>query len=63
MELVLAILMVLGIFIGIPALIGFAIVGGFALHYRRINKVKHIEAAKKAEAIVKEPTKEHVLVA
>ncbi len=31
MEMTLAILMVLGIFVGIPAVIGFAIVGTYAL--------------------------------
>lgn len=40
MELTLAILMVLGIFVGIPALIGFAIAGVFILQGRRVRQVE-----------------------
>jgi len=55
MEIALAILMVLGIFVGIPALIGFAIAGTYILSGRRVRR------AQPAKAV--EATKEHVLVA
>jgi len=55
METTLAILMVLGIFVGIPALIGFAIAGTYMLSDRRVRR------AQRAKAV--EATKEHVLVA
>ncbi len=55
METTLAILMVLGIFVGIPALIGFAIAGTYILGDRRVRRAEHAKA--------KEATKEHVLVA
>jgi len=38
METVLAVLMALGIFVGIPAVIGFTIVGAFALIEHRAKK-------------------------
>jgi hypothetical protein len=38
MEMTLAILMVLGIFVGIPAVIGFAIVGTYALVNRKARQ-------------------------
>jgi len=40
MEMTLAILMVLGIFVGIPAVIGFTIVGAYALKAQRVQKAK-----------------------
>ena len=40
METTLAILMVLGIFVGIPAVIGLAIVGFYALGERRTVRAK-----------------------
>jgi len=40
MELALAMLMVLGIFVGIPALIGFAIVGTYILRDRRARRTE-----------------------
>ena len=40
METTLAILMVLGIFVGIPAVIGFAIAGAHILADRRAAEVK-----------------------
>ena len=63
MELALAILMVLGIFIGIPALIGFTIVGIHAWHNRQVRRVERAKALEKAEGIAKEPTREKILVA
>jgi len=76
METTLAILMVLGIFVGIPALIGFAIAGTYMLSDRRVRRAqpaKAVEAATEAlreqaaevhsETVAKEATKEHVLVA
>lgn len=38
MEMTLAILMVLGIFVGIPAVIGFAIVGTYALVNQKVKQ-------------------------
>ncbi len=50
MEMTLAILMVLGIFVGIPALIGFAIAGTYILADRRVRTA---ERAKTVEAVAK----------
>lgn len=70
METALAILMVLGIFAGIPAVIGFAIAGVYILSDRRIRRAeraKTVEAVAEAlrgqpaEAVGKEASKEHVL--
>lgn len=63
METAFAILMVLGIFVGVPALIGFAIAGAYILKDRQVRRVEHAKALEKAKAVVKEPTKEHVPVA
>ena len=77
METVLAILMVLGIFVGIPALIGFAIAGTYVLIDRRVRRAERAKAVEEmvaealhekpaeahGEAVAKEATKEHVLVA
>ena len=76
METTLAILMVLGIFVGIPALIGFAIAGTYILSDRRVRRAeraKAVEAVAKAlhkqpaeaqgEAVAKEQVKELVQVA
>ena len=46
MQTTLAILMVLGIFVGIPAIIGFAIAGAYILKSRRT-----VKAEPKAEAV------------
>lgn len=59
METTLAILMVLGIFVGIPALIGFTIAGAYIWKDGRVRRAKYVKAIEKAEAI----TKEHTLVA
>ncbi len=56
MELTLAILMVLGIFVGIPAIIGFTIAGGYLLVDRRAQKTK------RTKAVEKEIEKEHTPV-
>jgi len=66
METTLAILMVLGIFVGVPALIGLIIVGTVIWSDRlprRAERAKAMEAT--AEAVAKEPVeeKENVLVA
>jgi len=76
MELAIAIMMVLVIYVAIPAVIGFAIAGAYILRERRVRRVERAKAAKAAaealeaepaethgEAVTKEPTKEHVLVA
>ncbi len=72
METTLAILMVLGIFVGIPALIGFTIAGVYILSNRRVRRAeraKTVEAVAKAlkeqpaEAVVKKVTKKRVKVA
>ena len=57
METTLAILMVLGIFIGIPAVIGFAIAGVYILSDRRVRR------AERTKAVAKELTRAHVPVA
>jgi flagellar biosynthesis component FlhA len=56
-ELTLAILMVLGIFVGIPAIIGFTITGGYLLVDRRSQKTK------RTKAVEEETKKEHTPVA
>lgn len=51
MELTLAILMVLGIFVGIPAAIGFAIVGVYFWSDRLARRAEHTRApAERAKA-------------
>lgn len=64
MELTLAILMVFGIFIGVPFIIGLAIGSAYMVHERRALKTEKATAVKKAEEIVKAPEKEktHVKV-
>ena len=53
METTLAILMVLGIFIGIPAVIGFAIAGVYILGDRRTARAeRQVEAPGKARVRV-----------
>jgi len=77
METTLAILMVLGIFVGVPALIGFSIAGVYILSDRRVRRAEHAKALEKAaaealreqaaephvEAVTKEPAREQVKVA
>ncbi len=76
METTLAILMVLGIFVGVPALVGLIIVGVVIWSDRlprRAERAKAMEAAVEGlgdelaethgEAVAKEPTKEHIQVA
>jgi hypothetical protein len=62
MEMALAILMVLGIFVGIPVIIGLAITGVYFLNDRKVRKVGNTGAAKEAEVINKKLTKEKNLV-
>jgi len=59
METALAILMVLGIFVGIPLVIGFAIVGFFVLSDRRARRAKLAEAPAliRTEEIIPQPIK------
>ncbi|MFC1957317.1 hypothetical protein ACFLX0_00660 [Chloroflexota bacterium] len=61
MEIVLAILMVLGIFVGIPALIGFAIVGVYACSDRQVRRAERAKAVEEAvaEALTKQPAEVH----
>ena len=61
MEITLAILIVLGIFIGIPAVIGFAIAGVYILSDRRARRTEHVKALAQAEA--RATTEEAVKVA
>lgn len=63
MELALAILMVLGIFVGIPAVIGFAIVGVFFLREQRIRRIERAKAVGEAQATADKQAKEHAQVA
>ena len=62
MEMALTILMVLGIFVGIPAVIGFAISGVYLLNERKVRKTRHIRTKKEAEVNVKEPVKEKDMI-
>jgi len=62
MELTLAILIVLGIFVGVPAVIGFAIAGAYILSDRQVRRAEHAKALEE-EVVAKEATKERVLVA
>lgn len=57
METVVAILMVLGIFVGVPILIGFAIVGVFLWTDRRAHRAERAEALEEwvAEAPLEQP--------
>ena len=55
METTLAILMVLGIYLGIPAVIGLAIAGVFLFSDRRVRRSKRARALAEAEAQLKQP--------
>jgi len=63
METTLAILMVLGIFVGIPSLIGVSIAGMYILKDSRVRRAEHARAMEEAKEAVKEPTKERTPVA
>lgn len=58
METTLAILMVLGIFVGIPAVIGFAIAGMYILGDRQAVRAERAKA--RAEGLVPEPVRVRV---
>ena len=62
METTLAVLMVLGIFVGIPAVIGFAIAGMYILSDRRARRAERaqsvVEAITAAEDMVAETQRE-----
>ena len=57
METTLAILMALGIYLGIPLVIGFAIGGIFVMSARRAKRAERARAAAAAEAEVREPVR------
>ena len=61
METTLAVLMVLGIFVGIPAIIGFAIAGVYILVGRRAKRAERAQtlegAVRAAEELAYQPTK------
>lgn len=60
METTLAILMVLGIFVGIPAIIGFAIAGVYVLRDQRARRTEQTKAVETvAEALRQEATLKH----
>lgn len=63
MEMTLAILMVLGIFVGIPVVIGLAIGRVYILRDRQVRKIKRARAVEEAETLVRKPAKERVLIA
>lgn len=65
MKLVLAILMVFGIFVGIPVIIGLAISGGYMSYESRIQKIKRASSSGIDKKNVKETVKEneHIEVA
>ena len=56
METALAILMVLGIYIGVPAAIGLGIVGVLTLTGRRARRAQRAKLLAEAEALAGEPT-------
>ena len=59
MEMTLAILIVLGIFVGIPAVVGFAIAGVYMMSDRRARRAERAKAVAKAEAqeMVEQPVR------
>ncbi|MFC1864594.1 hypothetical protein ACFLYG_02060 [Chloroflexota bacterium] len=59
METTLAVLMLLGIFVGIPAIIGFAIAGTYMLGDGRVRRAERAKALEEAEALLKQPAKAH----
>ncbi|MFC2010149.1 hypothetical protein ACFLUL_01045, partial [Chloroflexota bacterium] len=61
-ETTLAILMVLGIYVGIPVVIGLVIGGAFVTADRRARRAERAKAIAEAEAAVKEPNKERVTI-
>ncbi len=63
METTLAILMVLGIFVGIPAIIGFAIAGLYLQSNRRVRRAERAKALEEAEVAVKRPARQRVKAA
>jgi flagellar biosynthesis component FlhA len=63
METGLAILMVLGIFVGIPALIGIAIGSMYLMSNRRVRRAERAKALEEAEVIAREAPKETTRVA
>lgn len=54
METALAILMVLGIFVGIPVVVGGAIAGGYLAIDRRVRKAQHDKAVAETQEATKE---------
>jgi len=58
METTLGILMVLGIFVGIPAVIGFAIAGVYITSDRRVRRAERAKVL--GEATAREPAKVEV---
>jgi flagellar biosynthesis component FlhA len=48
MDTTLAVLMVLGIFVGIPAIIGFAIAGVYIMSDRKVRRAQRAEAVMEA---------------
>jgi flagellar biosynthesis component FlhA len=61
METTLAILMALGIYVGIPVVIGLAIGGVFVMADRRVRRTQKA-AVNEAKAAIEKPEKEHALV-
>jgi hypothetical protein len=59
MKLVLAILMVFGIFVGIPIIIGLAISGGYMPYEQRIQNIKRTRSAEKNKENLRETAKEN----
>ena len=60
METALAILMALGIYVGIPVVIGLVIGGFFIIADRRLWKAGKTHAAVKTETSVEKPAKENI---
>ena len=46
MEITLAVVMVLGVFVAIPALVGFAIAGAYILRSKKVRRAEHADTLK-----------------
>ena len=65
METTLAILIALGIYVGIPAVVGFAIAGVYLFSDRRVRRVERARATAEAQLgqLAEETTREPTAVA
>ena len=61
METTLAILMVLGIFVGIPAVIGFAIAGVYVLRDQQTRRAERAKAVETAAEALRQENQRHTV--